>query len=468
MTTDALVQVDALGPAGAYRARYREPVTDVTGRTVAEVGLVPDPYVARAMAALRKGTTAPLEQRRAMLRTAAGLFGSATLLGLGPDDYQHLVSRVAGLGITAVRASTEKIVARCASAWEDAQAARPAGAVTGWRDPEARDGAALWSRRGDVFGVHAAGNHPSVHAAWIQALALGYRVAVRPSRKEPFTPARLVAALREAGFGADAVVLLPTDHAVSATMLRLADLSMVYGGDAVIQRYGADPTVLPQGPGRTKILLAADADWRDHADLVDLVADSAARSGGAGCTNVTGVLVEGGADEARAFATALADRLATLPVTHPEDDDAVLPVHPVAAARALETQLRSVAADAEPVGATADSIVAELGDGSAALRPAVHLLASAAAPQLGAELPFPCVWVAPWSRAGDGVAPLRGTLVLTALTNDDALIDALAEERTIRNVYVGARPTWWADPRVPHDDYLAGFLMESRGIVSTA
>ncbi|TDV56044.1 hypothetical protein CLV71_102105 [Actinophytocola oryzae] len=54
----------------------------------------------------------------------------------------------------------------------------------------------MWTRRGEVFAVHAAGNRPAVHFGWLAALAAGRRVAVRPSRREPFTSHRLVSALR--------------------------------------------------------------------------------------------------------------------------------------------------------------------------------------------------------------------------------------------------------------------------------
>ncbi|MFC9243706.1 hypothetical protein ACFT7S_06530 [Streptomyces sp. NPDC057136] len=54
-----------------------------------------------------------------------------------------------------------------------------------------------------------------MHALWLEALALGYRVAVRPSRRKLFTPYRLISALREAGFGSNQVVLLPTGHTVA-------------------------------------------------------------------------------------------------------------------------------------------------------------------------------------------------------------------------------------------------------------
>jgi hypothetical protein len=78
----------------------------------------------------------------------------------------------------------------------------------------------------------------------------------------------------------------------------------------------------------------------------------------------------------------------------------------------------------------------ELGDGSAVLRPAVYQLDDPFAEQAGIELAFPCVWVAPWTREA-GTAPLRDTLVLTAVTKDERLLDDLLADPTIKNLYIG-------------------------------
>lgn len=458
MTTEReLLQLDALGPSGNYRSQTRMTISDVAGKQMAELSLVPVPYVARAMSALHKSATMPLEQRLRALAKAGEIFRSATIGGLTVSEYQHVVSRVSGLTISVVRNSTVSIAEYCTTSYDHAQFARPASAITNWRDPLAKTGTAIWVRRGDVFGVHAAGNHPAVHANWLEALALGYRVAVRPSRREPFTPYRLISALRSAGFGDDQVLLLPTDHNSADEMIHGADLSMVYGGDDVMRKYAEQPTVLRQGPGRSKILLTADIDWREH---VDLMVDSVSRGGGTGCTNTTAVFIEG---DPAPVAQAIADRLSALPSLRPEDDKAVLPVQSLEAAQKIERYLLQVAQGTKPL-LGGDGIVDELGDGSAVLRPAVHVLPEPGSRQARSELAFPCVWVAPWNTEAS-IGPLKDTLVLSAITNDEPLLDKLIAEPTIRNLYIGAHPTYWSAPGVPHDGYLADFLMESKGLI---
>ena len=338
-----------------------------------------------------------------------------------------------------------------------AQLARPAGAVLDWRDERGRDGSAVWVRRGDVFAVLASGNGPGVHGLWPQALALGYRVAVRPSRREPLTAHRLVHALREAGFRPEDAVYLPTDHRGADEISRSADLAMVYGNQDVVEMYASDPTVFVNGPGRAKILITADQDWRDY---LDVITDSIANLGGIACVNTTAVLYEG---DPTPLAQAIGKRLSAIPALPTEDERAILPTQNIDQATALANYLAAAAAGTTPV-LGAGQVVAALTDGCAALRPAVHLLARPDVTKLNIELPFPCVWVAPWSRS-DGLEPLRHSLVINAMTNDDGLIDDLLAEPTIANVYRGHHPTYYGAPEIPHDGFLADFLMRNKGFI---
>ena len=449
--------LDALGPAGPYRTRERQTITDVAGNPLAELSLVPRLYVSRAMAALHKARSLPVDERVAALARAGEAHARGTVDGVSAGEHQFIVSRASGMPISVVRAAADEVARSAAVAYDSVQQARPVGAVDDWRDPLTRTGRAVWIRRGEVFAVHAPGNHPGVHGLWLEALALGYRVAVRPSRRDPFTPHRLISALRAAGFGDDQVVLLPTGYDVADAILNDADLAMVYGGEEVMRKYAAQTSILPQGPGRSKILLTADVDWRDH---LDVIVASITHEGGRACVNATAVLVEG---DAAPVAQAIAERLAAIPSLPPQDERAVLPVVPAADAHALEKYLLAKAEGTVPwLGG--DGVADELGDGSAALRPAVHELDRSDAEQAGVELAFPCVWVAPWTPEA-GLEPLKETLVLTAITRDMHLVDRLVAEPTIANVYVGDHPTYWIEPGIPHDGYLAEFLMRTKAVI---
>jgi acyl-CoA reductase-like NAD-dependent aldehyde dehydrogenase len=452
-----LIAVDALGPSGAYRAHNRLTISDVAGHPLAELSLVPKLFVTRAMAALHKAKTLPLEDRLAALARAGELFAHGVVNGQPVADHQYLVSRISGTPLPVVRRAVEGIERLTVGVYDSVQQARPIGAVNDWRDPQAQRGTAVWVRRGKVFAIHAPGNHPAVAGVCLEPLALGYQVAIRPSRRQPLSLYRLISALRARGFGNDQVVLLPTDYNAASEILRQADLSMVYGGQEVIDKYATDPTVLPNGPGRSKILITTDADWHDY---LDMIVASISHEGGTACINTTAVFVEG---DPTPVAEAIAERLAAIPSLPPEDEKAVLTAYSLEAAKKIERYLLAKAAGTR-AHLGGNGVVDELGDGSAVLRPSVHQLDNPFAEQANIELAFPCVWVVPWTR-GAGIAPLKHTLVLTAVTKDERLLDELLTEPTIKNLYIGNHPTYWIKPGIPHDGYLGEFLMRSKAVI---
>jgi acyl-CoA reductase-like NAD-dependent aldehyde dehydrogenase len=456
VTTD-LVCIDALGAGGEYRTRNREVIMSTSGVALADLSIVPPLYVSRTIGAQRHVRPLPVAQRQAALADAADAFANAVIAGLDFESYVGLASRISGLPIAVTRAGARGVADAVASAFDAVRPARPVGAALDWREERTRDGSAVWVRRGEVFAVHAAGNGPGVHGLWPQALALGYRVVVRPSRREPLTAHRLVKALRQSGFRPEDAAYLPTDHAGADEIVRSADLAMVYGGQDVVDKYANDPTVMVNGPGRAKVLITADQDWRDY---LGLVVDSIANLGGMACVNTTAVLYEG---DPAPLARAIAERLAAIRPLPIEDERAVLPTQPVEKARALAKYLEVKAAGTTPV-LGADQVVATLGDSCAALRPAVHLITAPDTDKLNIELPFPCVWVSSWSREA-GMEPLRHSLVVTAITGDEQLIDDLLAEPTVTNVYCGHHPTYCAAPQIPHDGFLADVLMRNKGFI---
>jgi acyl-CoA reductase-like NAD-dependent aldehyde dehydrogenase len=455
MTGD-LVDLPALGPDGEYRTRNREIIKDTTGVPVAESSVAPRLFVNRSIDAQRKLRPLRAEQREAALARAADVFVSSTIGGLDFDSYVELTCRVSGLPIAAARAGAHTVAESLTTACDAVRPAQPSGASPDWREV-GPSGGAVWARRGEVLAVHAPGNAPGVHGLWPQALVLGYRVAIRPSRREPFTAHRVIEALRQTGFRAGDALYLPTDHTVADDVIQAADLAMVYGGQDVVDRYAQDPKVLTNGPGRSKILITAECEWREY---LDVIVDSIANLGGMACVNATAVLYEG---DAASLAHAIAEQLSTIAPLPNTDERAVLPTTSIDTARTLAAHLAAKALGTVAI-LGAEQVVADLGGGFAALRPAVHLLATPDPTKLNVELPFPCVWVSPWSRE-DGIAPLRNALVLNVITSDDDLVDELIDEPTITNVYRGRHATQYAAPHIPHEGFLADFLMRNKGFI---
>ena len=457
LTAD-LVHIDALGPDGEYRTRHREVITTTGGVPVVELSIVPPLYVSRTIGAQRKVRPLPVSRREAALADAADVFETAVIAGLDFESYVRLASRISGLPIAITRAGARSVADAVAAAFDAVRPARPVGAAIDWREERTRDGGAVWTRRGEVFAVHAAGNGPGVHGLWPQALALGYRVAVRPSRREPLTAHRLVNALRQAGFRAEDAVYLPTDHAGADEIIRSADIAMVYGGQDVVDKYADDPTVVVNGPGRAKILITADRDWRDY---IDIIVDSIANLGGMACVNTTAVLYEGDA-----VPLARGDRRA------------------VGGDRAAAVRRRA-SDTAHPIRRQGNGF-GELPGGqgrgndarcSAPIRwwppwvtgmPRYARRCMCWPSPISTSSTSSCRFRACGCRRGrvmPGMEPLRRSLVLTAITGDENLIDDLIAEPTVSNVYCGRHPTYYAAPEIPHDGFLADVLMRNKGFI---
>ena len=237
---------------------------------------------------------------------------------------------------------------------------------------------------------------------------------------------------------------------------------MVYGGQVHhVDKITGDPTVFVNGPGRAKILITADHDWRDY---LDVITDSIANLGGVACVNAAAaVLFEGDpAPLAEGYRRTIVDRCAAS--RRPTTSGPFLPTQNINAATALASHLATVAAGTTPL-LGADPVVAALSDSYAALRPAVHLLAKPDVAKLNVELPFPCVWVSPWSRA-DGLEPLRHSLVISAITDDKHLVNDLAlPSRPSPTCTAAKHPTHQTAPDIPHDGFLADFLMRNKGFI---
>ena len=491
-----MLTLPLLGPGGLRPSLDRQPVVAVDGSLLAELHLAPPMLIPTLVSDLRAAPIPEPEDCLAVLSRAAELFAAATIDAQSPEDYCQDQARCSGVPIAVARSCLRSLGAAMAAMPETVAAQQPPG-TRRWKRPEggAIDGAAgaVWVPKARVLGVIAPSNHPGTQVGWLEALALGYRVALRPGRRDPFTPWRLARCLIEAGLDPSSLAFVPGPHAAAHTLVEAADLALVYGNDGTVQRYRDRARVLVRGPGRSKVLV----DGEVSGSTVDFLVSSISADAGVRCTNTSAILVAG---DHEWLAHELAARLANFPIYPPTDAEAVLPVLPLAEARRVRAWLDDRVLGARELlsgrglsggglsagglsggglsggglsggglsggglsggGLSAGGGIADLGDGSAALRPAVIVCDGPDHPHFGRELPFPCVWVAPWS-AEQGLGPLRGSLAVTLLTSDEALVRSALSEPTIRQVSWGPVPASRSAPGVPHDGYLGQFLMEAK------
>lgn len=427
----------------SYKSRRREEVCSVSGQVVCESSIMPAVYIQDKIMQLRKASPLSLIKRYNRLKKAGQIYAEATLAGLSPKGYIALVSSVTGLQKSVVENSLTNIAYSLVHMPEILQTSTPSGAVWDITDSAALYGCSLFSRRGEVLSIIAAGNGPGVHGLWPQAIAMGYRTLVKPSLREPFTAQRLVHAMELAQLE-EYVAFIPTDHKGAETMILESDLAIVYGGRDVVAKYTNNPKVLVQGPGRSKIIIGKDVDYKEAAVLA---VQSALALGGAACVSTSAVLVEGDPEK---FVIELIEELKLYSKSHP-----------LTLCRKQEAEVYAKILEADN-DASWNYIQTPHG---CRLPPHVTLVDSVSDIKVQRELPFPCVVVAPFNAEDDSCyKALSYSLVVTVLSHQEKIINKVLADASISNVYIGNIPTTWMDFRVPHDGYLADFLMCNRGV----
>ncbi|KOY60342.1 hypothetical protein AM629_19865 [Photorhabdus heterorhabditis] len=440
-----LQQVEALVLGESYVTRRRAEVIGVLNEVVGETAVVPPVYICEVVRKMRMAPRLRLDEIHAAMKRAAKIYSSESVAGLSPSEYVQLAHRVIGLPAAIIERSLIETTEVLIMMPEIIKASMPHGAVWDVDDERVIEGCALFSRRADVLAVLTGGNGPGAHALWPQALAFGYRVLIKPSVREPFTAQRLVASLEQAGLG-NYVALIPTDHKGADEIVAAADLSIIYGGQDVVNKYHLNPRVLIQGPGRSKIVVGSDVNM-DEA--VSLVAQSVTSLGGAACVSASAVLIEG---EPTDFGKRLSEAFNQM------NAEEVFPLGSSNTTALLQKSLYPEKIDGEDLRLFGDQT-----SSGYVLKPHVTVVDNPRDPLIQREFPFPCVTVAPYKNP-DSLQMLSDSLVVTVFSKKSEILDPILSDTTISNIYVGNIPTTWMAPLVPHDGYLSEFLMHSRGI----
>lgn len=381
----------------AYRRGGWQPSLDTAplpGATRARLALVPH-IVAHSDRRWWDGVRAdlpPLSGRRELVLSALELFrhGTVTVGGVGPqsaDDFRAALWESAGL--------PGPLVERWGAMLYEGAARREVVA------PD--DALALVALPGNTF---------TCLDSVLEQVERSACVWVRPSRREPLSAARLLAALLAVGWPPRRLGLYPTEQHTLHGLLKLTDRHIVYGGAGLAASVRDSPTLTLHGPGRGCALVspgtaAGPADSLDAVDAVDAVDDMVAwllpliaADSGRFCSNVRTVVCVDHDPEplAKALASAL-DALHPGPAPDPADPRWPLtafrdPGEADRAAACVRERLRpgDHLLTREPTVTTSPGVGTDTG-GDVYVRPQLALLqvdpAAPAHPLIGHEVPFP-------------------------------------------------------------------------------
>ena len=462
---ESLDVVEVLGHAdGRPRARVSQANAGILRRDLR-----------RTAGAARTLRAMPTEELLAIARRAGELFLNETLPlnetgdTQSPQDYVTALSATSGLPHVLVRANMRKVHTVFTGMGDILRG------LTRGMDPAVldrglgeQDGVPVsYGPTADALGVVLPSNSPGVNSIWMPAFALKTPVLLKPGREEPWTPLRIVRAFLAAGAPPEAFGFYPTDHEGAATILAGCGRSQLFGDERTTAAYASDPRVELHGPGRSKLLIGPDqiACWEEH---LDVMVASLADNGGRSCINVSSIFVPAHADE---IAAALARRVADIAPLAPEDEHARL----AAFANPKMAEYCDASVENAVAAGSAVDVTAGLRSGPRAVQafgghyvlPTVVRTDDLDSPLARTEFlfPFTSVVQVPAEQLVESLGP---SLVVTAITRDPALTEALLSSPYVERLNLGPLPTSRVEWDQPHEGNLFERLWERRAIQRAA
>jgi acyl-CoA reductase-like NAD-dependent aldehyde dehydrogenase len=312
-----------------------------------------------------------------------------------------------------------------------------------------------------VLGLVLPSNSPGVHTLWLPVIPMQLGLVLKPGPQEPWTPFRVAEAFFAAGIPREAISIYPGGADVGAAVVDACTRSMIFGGQATVDRYRSDPRVQPHGPGFSKIILGDDVvdEWEKY---LDLMVESVAINSGRSCINASGIWASRHTKE---IAEAIAARLAKIEALPPTDPNAALAAFTIPGA--AESISQSIDADLKEPG-VADLTashrpgprVVKQGLADYLLPTVVHCESpEAAIAKKEYMFPFVTVVQCPEAKMLESIGP---TLVCTALTNKPELERKLLDAVHIDRLNIGPVPTSKLNWLQPHEGNLVEFLFRAR------
>jgi len=312
-----------------------------------------------------------------------------------------------------------------------------------------------------VVGLVLPSNSPGVHTLWLPIIPLQVGLVLKPGSQEPWTPYRMTEAFYQAGVPREAISVYPGGPDVGGAVLDSFDRTMIFGGQATVDRYRGNPKVQPHGPGFSKIVIGDDQvdHWEQY---LDVLVDSVFLNSGRGCINCSGIWASRHTHE---IADAIAQRLAAIVPLPPDHPDASLAAFTVpGAAQAISNAIDAdlTARGVTDVTATYRTEPRLVKSGRAAyLLPTVLHCDSPDVAAANREYMFPFVSVVecPEGKMVEAIGP---TLVCTAITCNPALRRALLDAVHVDRLNLGPVPTIQLNWLQPHEGNLIDFLFRAR------
>ncbi len=320
--------------------------------------------------------------------------------------------------------------------------------------------------RTQSLGVILPSNSPGVHSLWAPSIAMKIPLVLKPGSSEPWSPYRILQAMIKAGVPKEAFSYYPTDHGGAGAILQNCGRGMFFGDSASVGRYANDPRIELHGTGYSKVVLGDDLadDWEKY---LDVMVASITENGGRSCINASGVWVT---RHGREIAEALAERLSKITPRAVDDPQALLaPFANPDVARRISGIVDAGLHESGAVEMTEKYRGPRLVEqgGCTYLLPTVVYCESHEHSLANREFLFPFASVVE-VRPEEIPEAMGPTLVVSAITQDERLIERLVGSTLVDRLNIGPIPTMVIGWDQPHEGNLFEHLYARRAFQRAA
>jgi acyl-CoA reductase-like NAD-dependent aldehyde dehydrogenase len=467
-----MLQLDVLRWGQPYKSlEFDNVVHFATGEPIARVGRANGGLIQRDMRKAQNArdalTAIPIDELIEKVGRAGELYTNGTVpMGNGsqtPDEFARAQSASTGLPENMVRLNMKKnafVLGEMRSILTSLTRGLDLNVLTRGYGEE-RGVPISFQAQSPILGLVLPSNSPGVHTLWLPIIPMQIGLVLKPGPQEPWTPYRMAGAFFEAGIPREAISIYPGEGDVGAAVLDSCSRSLIFGGQATVDRYRGNPKVQAHGPGFSKILLGDDEvdNWEKY---LDVMVESVAINSGRGCINCSGIWAS---RHTREIAEAIAKRLAGIQALPPDNPEAKLAAFTVpgvadAISKGIEADLQQPGVmDVTAKYRDGDRIVKQ-GKADYLLPTVVHCQSpEAAIAQKEYMFPFVTVVECPESKMIEAVGP---TLVCSAITFKEDFRRRLINAVHIDRLNLGPVPTTKLNWLQPHEGNIVDFLFRAR------
>lgn len=457
------MNINAIFPGRKFVSSNKIEIKNLKNQLVAEMDIIPSVLVYKIRRNLLKSEYQNITSIAECFKKARSIFLNDEVDNINYNEHIKNVHTVTGLPLETISKSMLKLADEFINLPKEILEEVPNGSGFIESKVGINRSKVYWVPKGKILSVIAPGNNPLVHRSWLEALASGYKIIIRPSNRDPFTPYRLIKSLLLAGLSEDMIAFIPGEHDITDAIVEAGDYSLIFGNNILVDKYKKLNNTILRGPGYSKLYLDSTSQLSD--DVVEnIIVKDVLKDGGAKCSNLSGIIY----NSVKKFPVESAiNKIINEDSCGWLDKQGKLPLFSLNTANNLYKFLKQLKQTGlENIRfSNLDDVIIDLGDGICSIRPIVFKLSNLTEKFKNYELPFPTFWAYEINDDDIDMDFLKNTLYLDLISENKMLKYKCLIEPSIKKIVTHFNECSILNSNLPHDGYMLEKLFFAKAII---